>query len=343
MMAWGAFLGAGLISLVLGFPVYRLLVRKGIIDRPNERSSHTRPTARGGGIGIIIAILVMTLITTFGEMGMRGDLTYLWLTGWAILLAVISFIDDLRSVSPVWRFGCHAACAAAALFAIPWSGVWLAPWLPASVFGLVLFVWLTGYTNAFNFMDGINGIAGFQAALTGASMAWLGGQIVGWSHPSVLFSAILGGAGVGFLPHNFPKARMFMGDVGSAPLGFLLAAAVLALTTVCGWWMLPAFALLHANFVLDTGITLVRRAARGEKWHLPHREHFYQRMIRSGKSHAFVTGWEAALQIITIALMYGYMRAEQPGLRIGAAAAAILLWLGFFAWCENRFKRSRSL
>lgn len=343
MTVLGAWLGTAALSWLLGFPVYRWLVGKGIIDRPNERSSHTQPTARGGGIAIIGAVLVVLIAATAFPSGMKGDRTYLWLTSWAVLLAVISFIDDLRSVHPLWRFGCHAACAGAALFAIPWGGVHLAPWLPAAAIGLILFVWLTGYTNAFNFMDGINGIAGFQAALTGAGMALLGGQAVGWDHPAVLFSAVLGGAGAGFLPHNFPKARMFMGDVGSAPLGFLLAAAALALTVAGGWWMLPALAMLHANFVLDTGITLARRVARGEKWHLPHREHFYQRLIRAGKSHAFVTGWEAVLQLATLGLMYGYVRADAPGVRVVAAAAALAMWLAFFAACEVKFRKSQSV
>jgi UDP-N-acetylmuramyl pentapeptide phosphotransferase/UDP-N-acetylglucosamine-1-phosphate transferase len=153
----------------------------------------------------------------------------------------------------------------------------------------------------------------------------------------VRLSLAVAGAALGFLPYNFPHARMFMGDVGSAPLGFLLAFLVLWLGSVAGAWLLVPLALLHANFILDTAVTLVRRIARGDKWHQPHREHFYQRLVRSGKSHTFVTGLELALQLVVLGLMVLYLSAELPG-RIVLAFGVILIWVVFFAYCEVAFR-----
>ena len=120
-----------------------------------------------------------------------------------------------------------------------------------------------------------------------------------------------------------------MGDVGSAPLGFLLAFLALWAAKEHGWWLLIPLALLHANFVLDTGITFVRRVLRGEKWYDAHREHFYQRLIRSGKSHAFVTGCEMGLQLLVLGLILSPIQSARAGGVdwIGAADMAGLLCL----------------
>lgn len=203
----------------------------------------------------------------------------------------------------------------------------------AIFFAAIAVTFLAGYTNAFNFMDGINGISGFQAGITGAVTGLLTGLALGdWSHPVVWVAFLIAGSAFGFLPHNFPRARMFMGDVSSAPLGFLLAAVTLWAAAVVGWWMLIPLALLHANYVFDTGITLLRRVLRGESWHSAHREHFYQRLVRSGKSHSHTTGWEAGLQVVV-----AYFFSSVP-LRLAFVGLVTLIWLGFFAYCEKRFR-----
>jgi len=268
--------------------------------------------------------------------------------GLAFGLAVLSFWDDLQPIPPAVRFGGHALAAIGVLYALNWPQFSLdltsqpgVAW-PALVSALFLFLWLTGYTNAFNFMDGINGLAAGQAIVTGLGMALLGSVVSGQSSmvsPPVLLSLVIAGACAGFLPHNFPKARMFMGDVGSAPLGFLLAALVVWIARDYGWWLLIPLGLLHANFVLDTGLTLARRILRGERWYEAHREHFYQRLIRAGKSHPFVTGVEMALQGVVLGLMVLYLYASAP-VRAGLIALVILMWLAFFAYCERLFRRS---
>ena len=114
---------------------------------------------------------------------------------------------------------------------------------------------------------------------------------------------------------------------------------VLWLAMEAGAWLLIPLTLLHANFVLDTGITLLRRIFRGERWYDAHREHFYQRLIRSGKSHPFVTGLEMILQIVVLGLMVLYLHASLP-VRVGLAALVVLIWLAFFGYCECSFRRS---
>jgi UDP-N-acetylmuramyl pentapeptide phosphotransferase/UDP-N-acetylglucosamine-1-phosphate transferase len=270
------------------------------------------------------------------------------LTG-ALWIGVVSFLDDIKPVHAAVRFGSHSVAAVAALAALKVSGLrWGAvsggfPWSVVALVWLLDFLWIVGYANAFNFMDGINGLAAGQAIVTGFGMALLGGLALhGYHEAPVLWSVAIGSAALGFLPHNFPQARMFMGDVGSAPLGFLLAVLTLWLAMEAGAWLLIPLALLHANFMLDTGITLLRRILRGERWYEPHREHFYQRLIRSGKSHAFVTGWEMALQGVVLGLMVLYLHAHQP-VRVGLIALVILMWLAFFAFCERRFRKRNNV
>jgi UDP-N-acetylmuramyl pentapeptide phosphotransferase/UDP-N-acetylglucosamine-1-phosphate transferase len=329
------------VSYLLGFPVAKILARLGAVDKPNSRSSHSVPVVRGGGVAVVLALLAgMTLA---GKALLDGSPTIML----AVLgLAAVSFVDDLKSVGSAIRFGCHLAAAvlAIAVLNLAQATVGFAPEAsypaPLILTWPLAVLWIAGYTNAFNFMDGINGIAGGQAAITGIGMALLAGLAGGQSNsmPAV-WSLALVGATLGFLPHNFPQARMFMGDVGSAPIGFLLAVLTLWLAKTVGWWLLVPLVLLHANFVLDTGITLVRRICRGERWYDAHREHFYQRLIRSGKSHPFVTGLEMALQIVVLGLMVLYLHASLP-MRVGLAALVILIWLAFFAFCERSFRRS---
>ncbi|MGB0578496.1 MAG: MraY family glycosyltransferase [Limisphaerales bacterium] len=335
------FLGAAIASLCSGWIVYPLLLRWNVIDRPNERSSHARPTARGGGAGfvaVIIGVGIWQLVTSNNESGIIIYLS-------AGVLAVVSFIDDLRTLPAGIRFGCHALAAGGAIWFL--DGVAASAnvevSMPVRVAVMVLlFFWITGYTNAFNFMDGINGISG-QQGLISAGGAVLVVYCSGTSieTPGATLLLLIAGACLGFLPHNFPRARMFMGDVGSAPLGYLLAVGTIWLALETKIELLPALLLLHANYVLDTGITLARRALRGDKWYTAHREHFYQRLIRSGRSHTCVTLMQASLLLISTVLLASYSRLELVG-RVFLAATVIGIWLVFFLRAEFEFNRHRA-
>jgi UDP-N-acetylmuramyl pentapeptide phosphotransferase/UDP-N-acetylglucosamine-1-phosphate transferase len=323
----------------LGWPACAALRRFGVIDKPNARSSHAVPTVRGGGVAIILTLLgaVVGLAWTASQRGL--PLAPSLALGAAVLaLAVVSFCDDLRSVGARIRFGCHAGAAIAVLVfvGLPQIGAGEAGSLALALVG---FLWIAGYTNAFNFMDGINGLAAGQAAVTGAATAALAlAAGVPVHHPLVWLALVVAGAAAGFLPHNFPRARMFMGDVSSAPLGFLLAALGWWLACEAGWWILLPVGLLHANFVLDTGVTLARRVARGERWYEAHREHFYQRLIRSGHSHAYVTGWQLGFQLVIAVAVVAAVRAGGGWWLLPVTLVVALVWAVLFLQAERCFR-----
>jgi UDP-N-acetylmuramyl pentapeptide phosphotransferase/UDP-N-acetylglucosamine-1-phosphate transferase len=329
MTAFLWFIAAACGSWTAGFFAFRLLNAWNVVDRPNQRSSHERPTARGGGIGIMLMILGMGVVALASCEAGTGTFTLLLAA--ALILSIVSFIDDRKSLPARVRFGCQAIIAIAVLVAFfaPTGALPGVPgipdWAPAMIAIPLAFLWLTGYTNAFNFMDGINGIAAGQALVTAAGIGLIAGIVSdNFSSAPVLLAWIIAGAAAGFLPHNFPRARMFMGDVGSVPLGFLLAALTLWISRDQGWWLLLPLALLHANYVFDTGFTLMRRVFRGEKWYEAHKEHFYQRLVRAGKSHTLVTTWEMALQLVVLLLMVAYVYAGSVG-RLGLVLAVCAL------------------
>lgn len=245
--------------------------------------------------------------------------------GAALFIAAISLRDDFRSLGAGLRFACHFAAAGLmvgaldplARFAVPLLGDWT---LPPGIAIAVTVVWIVGLTNVYNFMDGIDGIAGVQGLVAG--LAWL---LVGLaSHASVtaLLGAVLAGGCAGFLRHNWAPARIFMGDVGSAFLGFLFAVVPLVAARerpeCAGYW--PLFAGLAVwPFVGDGFLTFLRRLRHGEKVWEAHRSHLYQRLTQSGWSHAAVSSLYA---------LWAVAMAGIAGLWCGGASGAgWLVWL----------------
>lgn len=341
------FIASAVASFLFCFPVIQFLRKRQVLDRPNERSSHVVATPRGGGLAII-----GVLIPAFLVLGvLTGERFPLLLAACSVMLAAISFLDDLRPISPAIRFSIHFGAALLLLLGLafwhdsaPSELIKQRAPSPLIVWflGVVFCIYLVGYTNAFNFMDGINGLAGAQALVSGAGVAIVAHLVDAADLRNIAFAgAILAGAALGFLPHNFPRARVFMGDVGSVPIGFVSAGLAVVLARKAGLWLIVPLVLLHANYILDTSITLIRRILRGEKWYLPHREHFYQRLVRSGKSHAMVTGTELSLQLVTLAAAIAYLYVG-PAARVLLAGAVILMWLAFFAWSELRFRAAQS-
>ncbi len=316
-------------------PCILLLRRWGVIDRPNTRSSHTLPTVRGGGVSIVLVLLVSIVVVSGIPFAARSVLF-----ASILVLAAVSFWDDLKSVGAGLRLLVQTAGAVASIWFLLTS-------LPANapigvIIGCLLLAsfWVVGQTNAFNFMDGINGIAGFQAVLTGIGLAGTG-VVMGLptDHPAIILAMVASGAAAGFLPFNFPRARVFMGDVGSATLGFTLAfltAWIAIVVSGVGTLLLLA---LHVGFVMDTSITLLRRWLRREKLHLPHRDHFYQRAVRSGWSHSFVTLGAATVQgiITAVAVLLAKCQVSWVWALI-FLAATVLVWAMMFLICERRFQ-----
>lgn len=321
-----------------GILVYRLLLKAHIMDVPNARSSHEQVVVRGGGLAILLVLFGAWMVGIIGWLpGLAVDLRILLAV---LLVAAVSFVDDVRPL-PFWaRLPVHGLAAVLALWGLGMkaadSGV--------SVFVLlVAWIWLVGYANAFNFMDGINGLAVMQAVIAGlfgAVFCWVGGEsgsVSSW----VAMQLLLAGAALGFLPHNFPRARMFLGDVGSVPIGFLLALATVAAWQLVGWRVGVAIGALHLNFLLDTTITMARRFLRGERIHEAHREHFYQRLLRSGKSHLAVTSTEALLQLGFGVLLLVGLGFSWPVFVI-VVVAVCTGWLLFFRYCEKRYRIANS-
>jgi Fuc2NAc and GlcNAc transferase len=287
----------------------RWSVQREILDVPNERSSHTVPTPRGGGLVIVSVCLLFYTIYAFFT---AREFSFGYFTG-AILIAVVSWFDDLKSVSSALRFLVHAIGAALAIYSL---GYWRKIYLPFAgevdsglVGALVTFFWIIWLTNAYNFMDGIDGIAGTQGFTAG----------IGWLIIGLFFkleiTGFLGGvlavSNLGFLMHNWQPAKIFMGDVGSAFQGYTFAVIpLIAFGEMQGGQsrLTLAAVLLVWMFVFDTLFTFFRRLLRGEKFWRAHRSHLYQRLVISGYSHRFVT------------ILYGFLSF--------VILASVLFWLG---------------
>ncbi|MEM1115324.1 MAG: glycosyl transferase [Bacteroidota bacterium] len=216
----------------------------------------------------------------------------------AIGIAVISAIDDIRSLSARIRFGVHLGAAVALVVVFGGWGRIEVPLLGTIDLGLagaLLGVfWLVGLTNAYNFMDGIDGIAATQGVVAG--LGWmLVGSVLG-EPITAMTGALVAGATAGFAVHNWPPAKIFMGDVGSAFLGFVFAALAL----VAGDGRIPIAALLFVwPFVFDSGVTFCRRLLKRENVFAAHRSHLYQRAVIAGVSHATVTTLYGGLALVS--------------------------------------------
>jgi UDP-N-acetylmuramyl pentapeptide phosphotransferase/UDP-N-acetylglucosamine-1-phosphate transferase len=265
----------------------RYALRRDLLDAPGERRAHSVPTPRGGGISIVLALVLAGLAL----MGMTVDRVEVGATLIGlVLVATVGLIDDHRPLSPFLRLGVHAI--ASGLLAL---GTWHATHEPTLAFGA--FALSMVLTNIWNFMDGIDGIAATQAVLVALPIAILDGTAWSWWGFALVASTI------GFLPFNFPKARTFLGDVGSGTLGFALAAMLVhhlaaVPSTHALLWALPPSA-----FLVDAGLTLARRVLRGERWWQAHAQHAYQAWARRIGTHVPVTLAYAGWTVASIVLM----------------------------------------
>ena len=286
------FLSFALTSIVLTIVIRTWSDR--ILDHPNERSLHQRPVPRMGGIGIAAGIAVSVPFVS------QVEWWPLWLGG--LILVGISFLDDIIGLPIIGRLLVHfvAAGGAAAGLLLNHTGV---GWV---ILAVVAIVWMT---NLYNFMDGMDGLAGGMA-LFGFGFYALAGVLSGHLHFAVTNAAIAAAAGA-FLLFNFHPARIFMGDAGSTLLGFL--AACLGLV---GWqlgiWTLWFPGLVFSPFIVDATVTLARRLLWGEKIWRPHREHYYQRLVLSGWGHRRTVLAEYGVMVLCggFALLYQYASEE---------------------------------
>jgi UDP-N-acetylmuramyl pentapeptide phosphotransferase/UDP-N-acetylglucosamine-1-phosphate transferase len=329
------FIAASFFLTVIGVGLFRRWsVARGILDVPNERSSHDSPTPRGGGVVIVLVVLAV-----FALYGLLSGNT----TGWpfiaaSIVLAIVSWLDDLYSIPFYLRLFVHLAVAVVFVFSVGSFGSIAIPGFSNPIvfggYGPLLTVgWIVWMINAYNFMDGIDGIAGIQGVVAG--IAWAVFGIITPSTALVVFGGTLAAVCLGFLVFNWSPAKIFMGDVGSSFLGFAFAVLpLLAITdaniAIKGQFAYAAMAFVWLFFA-DTVITLIRRIFERKRFWNAHREHLYQRMVIAGMSHARVStiyGLAAGL-IAGFALLqhlysdiFGYFSL----LSLSAAPLAIIIW-----------------
>jgi UDP-GlcNAc:undecaprenyl-phosphate/decaprenyl-phosphate GlcNAc-1-phosphate transferase len=315
------FWGLAALSFLVAFAAVRILLSRfgGLaLDRPNERSLHVRPVPRTGGIAILAGAALATPLV-FGELWLPMLL--------ALLLAVLSFYDDVRGLRRRVRFLAHFSAAALLVWYV------MSPMNPAQMLLLVLaVVWVT---NLYNFMDGADGVAG------GMAVIGFGAYAVGaWLAVHCALAALciaLSAASAAFLAHNFHPARIFLGDVGSIPLGFLAAAL-----GIIGWrddaWPLWFPLLVFGPFIADATVTLLRRLARREKVWQAHREHYYQRIVRMGLGHrgAALLGYAVMAGCAAFALAG---RAQPPAIQAAAFAAGSVLLGAVALWVDLKWSR----
>jgi Fuc2NAc and GlcNAc transferase len=308
---------AVLVGVVRGYAL-----KKNIVDLPNARSSHTAPTPRAGGIAIVlsfVASLVALCLCRIIDVRTAGILI---VAGCAI--AGIGFLDDRQQLNAKSRFTVHVAAATfvvALLGGIPQTELarWgLAEFWIGSVFAVLVLAW---GTNLFNFMDGIDGIAASEAIFMSTVLAcfnWLDGGDFGITVAMFCLAA----AALGCLVWNWPPARIFMGDVGSGFLGFMVTAlAILACQR--GSMPIEVLPILGGVFLVDATVTLVRRLVRGDRWLEAHRMHAYQHLARRWQRHRPVTLLVIAINL-TWLLPWAYVANHFPTSARFCLAAALL-------------------
>ena len=289
------------------------------MDHPNERSLHATPTPRIGGLGIMAGVAAASVWLASASLAPVTLATF--------ALAALSVLDDVRGLPVALRFLAHFIAAGAALLALGLGG-----W--SLLLATLAVVWMT---NLYNFMDGADGLAGGMAAIGFGALAW-----AAWSGGAPELAALcaaIAAAALAFLRFNFPPARIFMGDAGSSPLGFLAAALGIFGARQGVWpWLFPL--LVFSPFIVDASVTLVRRGLRGEKIWQAHRSHYYQRVVLLGASHRQLAWVAYALMLASAGLAFALLRMPQRTASLLILAAALYLFV--FLAIDRRWNRSRN-
>jgi UDP-N-acetylmuramyl pentapeptide phosphotransferase/UDP-N-acetylglucosamine-1-phosphate transferase len=287
--------------------VRHILRRHQVMDNPNERSNHTLPTPRGGGIAVVAA-----LVTAWGGIASleQGSITAMWpILAGGLALALISFLDDIRSISVRWRLLVQAASVVIGILFLynnPHNGLISQGLLPTYIdMAIATILWLW-WVNLYNFMDGIDGITGGESASIALGLIVLAFYTAIPDAPMVYYASALLAVSLGFLFWNWHPASIFMGDVGSVPLGYFTGFLLLSLA-MHGYGI--AALLLPAYYLGDSTYTLLKRFFQGKKIWEAHSEHCYQRAVRQGFSHAEVVSriMTVNIALTTLAIMAAFL------------------------------------
>ena len=292
------------------------LRHRAILDLPNDRSSHTIPTPRGGGLAVVPAILlVWAVLVATGNAATGSGIVTLAAAG----LLLISWQDDRKGLPPLQRFAAHALAVIAGLFALPHDMLILQGWAPLWLDRVVAFFAWAWFLNLTNFMDGIDGITGVEIGSVGVGLAIVAG--IGMGHPAPALAMAAGA--IAFLYWNWSPARIFLGDSGSVPLGYLTGWLLIEAAAHGAW---AAALILPGYYWADATITLARRALRGERVWVAHREHFYQQAIRRGGSHGAVSGRVLLTNAFLVLAATASLAHPWYALAAATVIVALLLW-----------------
>lgn len=319
--------------------VRHLALRHHILDIPNRRSSHEAPVPRGGGAAIAGTVIVGMLVLVFTGHAYPARTLAAWTAG-SLLIASVSALDDLKSLPTLVRLVAHTAAAVLVItVAGPFTAIGQAPAVlafPSAGYVLTL-LWIVGLTNAFNFMDGIDGIAAGQAAVAGAALVLLGSM---QNERLIEIGGILiAAASAGFLMFNWSPASIFMGDVGSAFLGYSLAVLPLMSRAASRPQILLVSAIAMWPFLFDAIFTFTRRLLKGENVMRAHRSHLYQRLVMTGVSHAAVSLLYISMAAVAAALALVGVRDA----RFTVAAFASATVMAAALWLLVRFREVRTV
>lgn len=317
-----------IIASYLAILVLRPLLRRYALARPNARSSHREPTPQGGGIavvGVTVALMVLTpllLHSLTAETVRQLDAVI----GAALLLAITGTVDDIRGLGALPRLALQVVAVAIMLMALP-SELRVVPALPFAAERALLLLAAVWFINLVNFMDGIDWMTAAEVVPICAGLV-IAGACGALPPLGVLSATVLAGATIGFAPFNRPVATLFLGDVGSVPIGLILAWLLIVLA---GGGHFAAALLLPLYYLADATITLARRLVRREKIWEAHRSHFYQRATVNGLTVRGVVGRVFAVNaglvaLATITIVWRSTAADIAGLGLGAVLVGWLLY-----------------
>ena len=323
-----AYLAVAVAAALASFALVALLRRTTwaarLADRPNARSLHEVPTPRVGGVAVVAVALPLA--------AWGADAALAAILGCAAALAAVSLLDDFRSLPVAVRLPAHAVAATVAVLAIAGSAQWGAA---VAAIAVVAIMWMA---NLYNFMDGADGLAGGMGAIGFAALAVAAAHA---SHaPLAIAATALAGACAGFLAHNYPPARVFLGDCGAVPLGFLAGALGLH-GALAGTWPIAFPLLVFSPFIADASVTLARRLARRERVWIAHRGHLYQRLALAGWPRRRLA---LAAHALMLAAAASALWAEPRGERM--AWAILFVWAAGYALLflvAERWLRSRAV
>ncbi|MDB2414734.1 glycosyltransferase family 4 protein [Rickettsiales bacterium] len=276
----------------------KILLKTNIMDIPSERSNHKQPVPRGGGAAIVDTIILGII---FSSIFIVGDFSSIWpILAALFLLSVVSFFDDIKGLSPAPRFLVQIISVAIGTFALQKSsGLLFGGFFPPLIDAIIVgFIWLW-FLNLYNFMDGIDGLTASQTVCICVGI-FLVSLFSGKADQTFFFyPVIIAASAIGFLSLNWHPAKIFMGDVGSVSLGFLLGWLLLKLA-ISGHYIESL--IIPGYYLLDSGITISKRAFNHEKIWLPHSKHYYQQAVRNGKTHNHVVELIICCNIVLVLL-----------------------------------------